>query len=58
MPERQYRTLSKRIVDRLAVDGKDAVLGIRISRASVSASTPRASRYTWFNPGRRASRSV
>ncbi len=25
MPERQYRTLSKRIVDRLAVDGKDAV---------------------------------
>ena len=25
MPERQYLTLSKRIVDRLAVDGKDAV---------------------------------
>ncbi len=25
MPERQYRTLSKRIVDRLAVNGKDAV---------------------------------
>ncbi len=25
MPERQYHTLSKRIVDRLAVDGKDAV---------------------------------
>ena len=25
MPERQYRTLTKRIVDRLAVDGKDAV---------------------------------
>ncbi len=24
MPDRQYRTLSKRIVDRLAVDGKDA----------------------------------
>ena len=25
MAERQYRTLSKRTVDRLAVDGKDAV---------------------------------
>ena len=25
MPERQYLNLSKRIVDRLAVDGKDAV---------------------------------
>ncbi len=25
MPERQYRTLTKRIVDRLAVNGKDAV---------------------------------
>ena len=25
MPEREYLTLSKRIVDRLAVDGKDAV---------------------------------
>ena len=25
MPERKYRTLSKRIVDRLAVNGKDAV---------------------------------
>ncbi len=25
MPQRQYLTLSKRIVDRLAVDGKDAV---------------------------------
>ncbi len=25
MPERQYRALTKRIVDRLAVNGKDAV---------------------------------
>ena len=43
MPERQYRTLSKRIVDRLAVNGKDAVcwdqalpgFGVRVYRSGL-----------------------
>lgn len=50
MPERQYRILTKRIVDRLAVDGKDAVFrdrelpgfGVRVYGSCRSSRTRRS----------------
>ena len=54
MAERQYRTLTKRTVDRLSVNGKDAVFRDTNFPASASECTPRARRLRDGKTGARA----